>query len=157
EQLLLPDHQTVEQLLLPDHQTVEQLLLPGHQTVDQPPLAVCLPGRWWLVRSRSLRCGRFLHLLWTSRGPRRTLSVPSWIRGVGPSVPRGVGGVRSGGTVLGPGEGYPRSIPVAGFPPSPSSSPCSASSWPSPRPGSARCWICASRGGGGTVTTFPEA
>jgi hypothetical protein len=38
-------------------------------------------------------------------GAPRTLSVPSWIRGVerGPSVPRGVGRVRSGGEVLGSG------------------------------------------------------
>ncbi|XP_036842729.1 uncharacterized protein LOC118965595 [Oncorhynchus mykiss] len=37
-------------------------------------------GRWWLVRSRSLRCGRFLLPLWTSRGPRRTPSISSWIQ-----------------------------------------------------------------------------
>uniref|UniRef100_A0AAZ3SIY9 Uncharacterized protein n=1 Tax=Oncorhynchus tshawytscha TaxID=74940 RepID=A0AAZ3SIY9_ONCTS len=37
-------------------------------------------GRWWLVHSRSLRCGRFLRPLWTSRGPWRTPFVPYWIR-----------------------------------------------------------------------------
>nr|XP_046196509.1 uncharacterized protein LOC124028507 isoform X1 [Oncorhynchus gorbuscha] len=36
---------------------------PGNQTRYRPR------GWWWLVRSRSLRCGRFLHPLWTSRGP----------------------------------------------------------------------------------------
>ncbi|XP_070299346.1 histidine ammonia-lyase isoform X2 [Salvelinus sp. IW2-2015] len=40
-------------------------------------------GRWWLVRSRNLRCGRFLRPLWTLRGPRRMLFEPSWTQGVG--------------------------------------------------------------------------
>uniref|UniRef100_A0A4W5NUZ7 Uncharacterized protein n=1 Tax=Hucho hucho TaxID=62062 RepID=A0A4W5NUZ7_9TELE len=45
---------------------------------------MCLSsGRWWLVRSRSLRCGRSLRPLWTSRGPRRIQSTPYWSRGVG--------------------------------------------------------------------------
>jgi hypothetical protein len=42
---------------------------------------MCLSsGQWWLVHSRSLRCGRFL---WTSRGPRCMQSDPFWTRGVG--------------------------------------------------------------------------
>uniref|UniRef100_A0A8C7P8U9 Gypsy retrotransposon integrase-like protein 1 n=1 Tax=Oncorhynchus mykiss TaxID=8022 RepID=A0A8C7P8U9_ONCMY len=48
------------------------------------PRSMCLSsGRWWLVHSSSLRCGRFLRLLWTSRGPRRILCEPSWTQGVG--------------------------------------------------------------------------
>uniref|UniRef100_A0AAZ3RUI8 Uncharacterized protein n=2 Tax=Oncorhynchus tshawytscha TaxID=74940 RepID=A0AAZ3RUI8_ONCTS len=40
---------------------------------------VAYMGRWWLVHSRSLRCGR----CWTSRGPRHMLFEPFWTRGVG--------------------------------------------------------------------------
>ena len=44
---------------------------------------MCLySGRWWLDLSRSLRCGRFLLPLWTTRGPRCMLFEPSWTRGV---------------------------------------------------------------------------
>uniref|UniRef100_A0A673Y0T8 Reverse transcriptase domain-containing protein n=1 Tax=Salmo trutta TaxID=8032 RepID=A0A673Y0T8_SALTR len=48
------------------------------------PRSMCLSsGRWWLACSRSLRCGRFLRPLWTSRGPRRIPFAPYWTRGVG--------------------------------------------------------------------------
>ena len=44
------------------------------------PRSMCLSsGRWWLDHSRSLSCGRFIRPLGTSRGPRCTLFVPSWI------------------------------------------------------------------------------
>jgi hypothetical protein len=36
-----------------------------------------------LVRSSSLRFGRFLRPLWTSRGPRHILCEPSWTQGFG--------------------------------------------------------------------------
>ncbi|KAK6307964.1 hypothetical protein J4Q44_G00212350, partial [Coregonus suidteri] len=84
-----------------------------------------------------MRYERLLRPRWTSRGLRRTQSGPSWIRGVG----RGAcsiswsGRGTSGGTVLGPQEGHSRSLLVEGLPPESSNSPCSASSWPSPRPG----------------------
>ncbi|XP_064841583.1 uncharacterized protein LOC135553364 [Oncorhynchus masou masou] len=39
-------------------------------------------GRWRLVRSRSLMCGRFLRPLWTLRGPRCIMFEPSWTQGV---------------------------------------------------------------------------
>ncbi|KAM9524124.1 uncharacterized protein ACWYII_043435 [Salvelinus alpinus] len=47
------------------------------------PAGSWVRGRWWLVRSSSLRCGRFLRPLWTSRGPRRILCEPLWTQGVG--------------------------------------------------------------------------
>ncbi|XP_055729324.1 uncharacterized protein LOC129817788 [Salvelinus fontinalis] len=55
-----------------------------------PPITVLTPrsmcfssGWWWLVHSRSLRCGRFLRPLWTSRGPQGILCKPSWTQDVG--------------------------------------------------------------------------
>ncbi|XP_036817980.1 uncharacterized protein wu:fc27b11 isoform X1 [Oncorhynchus mykiss] len=53
-----------------------------------------MSGRWWLVHSRSLRCGRFLHPFWTPRGPRRMLFEPSWTQGVFSTSWSGRGTVR---------------------------------------------------------------
>ena len=58
--------------------------------------------------------------------------------GEGPAVPRGLGGVRSGGEVLGTGGGHLGSIHVEGFSSPPSGSPCTSSSGATSRPVSAR-------------------
>ncbi|XP_064881133.1 scavenger receptor class A member 3-like [Oncorhynchus nerka] len=67
--------------------------------------------------------------------------------GEGPAVPRGLGGVRPGGEVLGTGGGHLGSIHVEGFPSPPSGSPCTSSSGATSRPVSARCGSRASGGG----------
>ena len=64
--------------------------------------------------------------------------------GEGPSVPRGLGGVRSGGEMLGSGGGCVRSFHAARM--SPSGSPCASPSGSSQRPGSTCCWSCCSWG-----------
>uniref|UniRef100_A0A4W5LE61 Arrestin domain containing 2 n=1 Tax=Hucho hucho TaxID=62062 RepID=A0A4W5LE61_9TELE len=100
-------------------------------------------GRWWLVHSRSLRCGRFLRPLWTSRGAPGVCCLSHHgleASGEGPSVSRRVGGVRSGGEMLGTGGGRVGPFDAAGVPPSPSGLPCASSSGSSPRSVSVRCW-----------------
>nr|XP_046206366.1 uncharacterized protein LOC124036180 isoform X1 [Oncorhynchus gorbuscha]XP_046206367.1 uncharacterized protein LOC124036180 isoform X1 [Oncorhynchus gorbuscha]XP_046206368.1 uncharacterized protein LOC124036180 isoform X1 [Oncorhynchus gorbuscha]XP_046206369.1 uncharacterized protein LOC124036180 isoform X1 [Oncorhynchus gorbuscha]XP_046206370.1 uncharacterized protein LOC124036180 isoform X1 [Oncorhynchus gorbuscha]XP_046206372.1 uncharacterized protein LOC124036180 isoform X1 [Oncorhynchu len=66
--------------------------------------------------------------------------------GEGPAVPCGLGGVRSGGEVLGTGGGHLGSINVEGFPSPPSGSPCTSSSGATLRPVSAHCGSHASGG-----------
>nr|XP_046207327.1 gap junction alpha-3 protein-like [Oncorhynchus gorbuscha] len=70
--------------------------------------------------------------------------------GEGPAIPRGLGGVRSGGEVLGTGGGHSGSITTKRFPSPPSGSPCASPSGSPSRPGSARCGGRASGGDGTT-------
>ncbi|XP_071244779.1 axin interactor, dorsalization-associated protein-like [Salvelinus alpinus] len=68
--------------------------------------------------------------------------------GEGPAVPRGLGGVRAGGEVLGPGGGHIGSIYAEGIPSPPFGSPSASPSGSSSRPVSA--------GGGGCTQSQEE-
>ena len=66
-------------------------------------------------------------------GVFRSLHTGFQASGLGNSVPRGVGGVRTGGEVLGPGGGRVGPFNAAGVPLSPEGSPCASPSGSSPR------------------------